>query len=198
MRSVPRAFGQVKTRPLPYRASRHGDRHAVQPLALGRGRRGRRVWALEGSGCYGAGLARFLQQGVSACSKSSGRSAPAGWAEVGRARRLPPGLLRQPGVGPISAAAILVSWSHRGRLRSEACFARLAGAAPIPASSGQSCATGSTAAAIATAPCTASVVPANPVAFPRRTSVRLRRSPRIMRTGSSPGARRCAGWDCSG
>lgn len=47
-----------------------------------------------------------------------------------------PRLLQEPGVGPISAATLLVSWSHRGRLRSEAAFARLAGAAPIPASSG--------------------------------------------------------------
>jgi len=35
------------------------------------------------------------------------------------------------------AARIVLSWSHRGRLVSEAAFARLAGAAPIPASSGQ-------------------------------------------------------------
>jgi len=51
--------------------------------------------------------------------------------------RVAPGLIAQPGVGPISAAEILVCWSHAGRLRSEAAFARLAGAAPIPASSGQ-------------------------------------------------------------
>lgn len=50
---------------------------------------------------------------------------------------LAPWLLELPGIGPISAAQILVSWSHRGRLRSEAAFARLAGAAPIPASSGK-------------------------------------------------------------
>ncbi len=31
----------------------------------------------------------------------------------------------------------LISWSHAGRLASEAAFARLAGCAPIPASSGQ-------------------------------------------------------------
>jgi hypothetical protein len=31
----------------------------------------------------------------------------------------------------------VLSWSHHGRIRSEAAFARLAGAAPIPASSGQ-------------------------------------------------------------
>jgi transposase len=50
---------------------------------------------------------------------------------------LAPSLLEEPGVGPIVAAQLLVSWSHRGRVRSEAAFARLAGAAPIPASSGQ-------------------------------------------------------------
>jgi transposase len=50
--------------------------------------------------------------------------------------QLAPALLAQPGVGPISAAQVLVAWSHRGRLRSEAAFARLAGAPPIPASSG--------------------------------------------------------------
>lgn len=48
-----------------------------------------------------------------------------------------PELLRQPGVGTVSAAQIICSWSHPGRLRSEAAFAALAGAAPIPASSGQ-------------------------------------------------------------
>ena len=50
--------------------------------------------------------------------------------------QLAPALLDEPGVGPASAAQVLVSWSHRGRFRSEAAFARLAGAAPIPASSG--------------------------------------------------------------
>jgi transposase len=48
-----------------------------------------------------------------------------------------PALLAEPGVGPISAARILIAWSHRGRFRSEAGFAMLAGASPIPASSGQ-------------------------------------------------------------
>ena len=48
-----------------------------------------------------------------------------------------PWLLKLPGVGPISAAQVLVSWSHAGQLRSEAAFAALAGANPIPASSGQ-------------------------------------------------------------
>ena len=52
-------------------------------------------------------------------------------------RALAPVLLDEPGVGPIVAAQLIVAWSHAGRLRSEACFARLAGVAPIPASSGQ-------------------------------------------------------------
>lgn len=46
-------------------------------------------------------------------------------------------LLEEPGVGPLTAAELLCAWSHQGRLRSEAAFAALAGAAPIPASSGQ-------------------------------------------------------------
>lgn len=46
-------------------------------------------------------------------------------------------LLNLPGVGVITAAQILISWSHAGRLRDEAAFATLAGVAPIPASSGQ-------------------------------------------------------------
>src|SRR5437773_459964 len=53
------------------------------------------------------------------------------------ARALAPRLLEEPGVGPIVAAQLLVAWSHRGRVRSEAAFARLAGVAPLPASSGQ-------------------------------------------------------------
>ena len=52
-------------------------------------------------------------------------------------RKLAPQLLDQPGVGPHSAAQLVLSWSHQGRIRTEAAFARLAGVAPIPASSGQ-------------------------------------------------------------
>jgi transposase len=52
-------------------------------------------------------------------------------------RKLAPQLLAQPGVGPHAAAQLVLSWSHQGRIASEAAFARLAGAAPIPASSGQ-------------------------------------------------------------
>ena len=48
-----------------------------------------------------------------------------------------PALLDQPGVGPVSAAQLLVTWSHPGRFRSEAAFAALTGTSPIPASSGR-------------------------------------------------------------
>jgi transposase len=51
--------------------------------------------------------------------------------------RLVPQLLAEPGVGVISAAQIVNAWSHAGRLRSEAAFAALGGAAPIEASSGK-------------------------------------------------------------
>ena len=50
---------------------------------------------------------------------------------------LAPQLLDQPGIGPLLAAQVVLSWSHHGRVVSEAAFARLAGVAPIPASSGQ-------------------------------------------------------------
>lgn len=48
-----------------------------------------------------------------------------------------PTLLAEPGVGPVVAAQLLISWSHRGRVRNEAAFASLAGVAPLEASSGQ-------------------------------------------------------------
>ena len=36
-----------------------------------------------------------------------------------------PQLLDQPGIGPITAAQIYIAWSHPGRCRNEAAFARL-------------------------------------------------------------------------
>ncbi|MFU8832433.1 MAG: IS110 family transposase [Wenzhouxiangella sp.] len=53
-------------------------------------------------------------------------------------RRMAPRLIAEKGVGPITGAEILCAWSHRGRIRSEAAFATMAGVAPIPASSGKS------------------------------------------------------------
>jgi transposase len=47
-----------------------------------------------------------------------------------------PELTATPGVGDVVAAAVLIAWSHPGRVRSEAAFAALAGTCPIPASSG--------------------------------------------------------------
>jgi transposase len=50
---------------------------------------------------------------------------------------LAPGLTSRPGIGPISAAQAIVSFSHPGRCRHDAAFARLAGTSPLQASSGQ-------------------------------------------------------------
>ena len=52
-------------------------------------------------------------------------------------RATAPQLLDEAGVGPIVAAQLIVTWSHKDRIRSEAAFARLAGVAPLPASSGR-------------------------------------------------------------
>ncbi len=69
--------------------------------------------------------------------------------EAGRARKtnraelhtivndLAPGLTTRPGIGPVSAAQAIVSFSHAGRCRNDAAFATLAGTSPIEASSGQ-------------------------------------------------------------
>ena len=48
-----------------------------------------------------------------------------------------PGLTSRHGVGPVSAAQAIVSFSHPGRCRNEAAFAALGGTSPIPASSGR-------------------------------------------------------------
>jgi len=45
-------------------------------------------------------------------------------------------LLDLPGVGPITAADVIIAWGSKGRIRSEAAFASLAGTSPLPASSG--------------------------------------------------------------
>jgi transposase len=48
-----------------------------------------------------------------------------------------PQLVAERGIGYITAADFYVAWSHPGRCRNEAAFARLAGTAPIEATSGQ-------------------------------------------------------------
>lgn len=49
-----------------------------------------------------------------------------------------PTLLDLPGVGPISAAVVLAAWSHPGRVRDEAAFAKLGGVSPLEVASGNS------------------------------------------------------------
>jgi transposase len=51
--------------------------------------------------------------------------------------QLAPGLRDRPGIGPVSAAQAIVSFSHPGRCRNEAAFACLAGTSPLQASSGR-------------------------------------------------------------
>jgi transposase len=49
-----------------------------------------------------------------------------------------PGLVTaEYGLGYLSAAQILLSWSHAGRIRTEQAFAMLSGTAPVPVSSGR-------------------------------------------------------------
>jgi len=48
-----------------------------------------------------------------------------------------PGLTSRYGIGPVTAAQAVVSFSHPGRCRNEAAFAALGGTNPIPASSGR-------------------------------------------------------------
>lgn len=50
---------------------------------------------------------------------------------------LAPGLMDHHGIGPVTAAQAVVSFSHPGRCRNEAAFAALAGTCPLPASSGR-------------------------------------------------------------
>ena len=50
---------------------------------------------------------------------------------------LAPGLTDRPGIGPVSAAQVIVSFSHPGRCRTDAAFAALAATSPLEASSGR-------------------------------------------------------------
>ena len=57
--------------------------------------------------------------------------APQGTARPGRTP-----LLAERGIGYVTAAAFYIAWSHPGRCRSEAAFARLGGTSPVAATSG--------------------------------------------------------------
>ena len=75
-------------------------------------------------------LARAIRQATSTLAQNKKQLA-------GLVTALAPALIDATGVGPVSAAQALVSWSHHGRCRNDAAFAALAGACPIPASSGR-------------------------------------------------------------
>jgi transposase len=51
--------------------------------------------------------------------------------------RAAPQLLTEPGIGYTLAAQLVLAWSHPGRCRNDAAFARLAGVSPVPATSGK-------------------------------------------------------------
>jgi transposase len=48
-----------------------------------------------------------------------------------------PGLTERRGIGPVTAAQVIVSFSHVGRCRNDAAFAALSGTSPLEASSGR-------------------------------------------------------------
>jgi hypothetical protein len=68
-----------------------------------------------------------------------------------------PGLTDRPGIGPVSAAQVIVSFSHPGRCRNDAAFAALAGTSPLQASAAAPSDTAST--AVVTEPSTARSTP---------------------------------------
>lgn len=53
------------------------------------------------------------------------------------AEDMAPGSTERRGVGPVTAAQVIVSFSHPGRCRDDAAFAALAGTSPLPAGSGR-------------------------------------------------------------
>jgi len=70
--------------------------------------------------------------------RDAGRALKANRAELHAiVNDLAPGLTQQPGIGPVTAAQAIISFSHPGRCRHDAAFAKLAGTSPLEASSGQ-------------------------------------------------------------
>src|SRR5438045_1886832 len=89
---------------------------------------------IEGTGSYGAGLARHVTAaGIRGVEVDRPDELIAPLVTAGAA-----GLLALYGIGPHTAALLLIAaGDHPGRLRSEAAWAHLCAAAPIPASSGK-------------------------------------------------------------
>ncbi len=86
-----------------------------------------------------AGLATIRGEAINAARQVLAKETELAKNEAGLLKHvtaLAPWLLKEPGIGPFAAAQLLASWSMADRIHSEAAFARLAGVAPIPASSG--------------------------------------------------------------
>ena len=91
--------------------------------------------------------------------RESGRTLRANRAQLQTiANDLAPGLIDRRGIGPVTAAQAIVSFSHPGRCRNDAAFAALSGTSPCRPAAAAPCVTGSTAAATerSTAPSTPS------------------------------------------
>ncbi len=122
--------GLIVTAPETLRSELRGLSRARLLAQLAATRPDRRQDQLRGTHLALKAVARRIQQ-LTTEERELGR-------EIDQlARELAPQLLNETGIGPVHAAQLLLSWSHHGRIANEAAFARLAGAAPIPASSGQ-------------------------------------------------------------
>lgn len=124
-------FSLVIAAPEPIR-ERFRDQKLPAMLKTAASLRSHTSWDVETTTTVG--VLRSLARRVRALSEEAAKHKKAIMRIV---RSWRPDLLEQLGVGPIVAATVLCAWSHPGRIHSEAAFAMLAGAAPIPANSGQ-------------------------------------------------------------
>jgi transposase len=90
----------------------------------------------------GAGREQAVRQAeirrLAVAVRDAGRALKANRAQLREiVSDLAPGLTERHGVGPVTAAQIVVSFSHPGRCRSDAAFAALSGTCPLEASSGR-------------------------------------------------------------
>lgn len=82
-------------------------------------------------------IARYEAKRLAGSILAAGRMLAQNEAQLGALiHALAPGLLDTRGLGPVSAAQAICSYSHKGRVRSAAAFAAIACTTPIPASSG--------------------------------------------------------------
>lgn len=98
---------------------------------------GRTPMAIEGTNSYGATLTRAEAKRLTTAIKEFQTLLGQNREQlIEVAHTMAPGLMNLPGLGPVTAAQVLLCYSHHGRVRSEAAFAALAGVSPAPASSG--------------------------------------------------------------